>query len=175
VNEITVACLCPPDGTRHPAGETVAFRETIDFRTAATARKSIAWMQQEDPLAGPPDILAMLEEFYLLHCIASWSIRDAKGKAVEVSKAAVREYVFPHTEVAFRLADFANGLYEDVVLGPLVAMASDSSSSTPTNGSTSARKSSATKTASHSGSGASQTPSKPSSTESIPMAAIAPI
>ena len=79
MTDVTVACLCPPDGTRHPAGETVTFRETLDFRTASIARKSVEWLRYEDPEADVPEVLAVLSEFYLLHCIESWTLRDARA------------------------------------------------------------------------------------------------
>lgn len=163
--DITVTCLCPPDGSRHPEGEVVTFRDTLDFRTASIARKSIAWQKNEDPDADVPEVLAMLSEFFLLHCISSWTLRDAKGKAIEVNKANVREYVLPRDQIAFQLADFADDLYTERLLLPLAETAPSSSPPTPTNGSTSATKAS----------GPRPTRSKPSSTESMPTAAIAPI
>jgi hypothetical protein len=112
-----------------------------------------------------PEVLAMLSEFYLLHCIESWSVRDAKGKPVEVTKAAVREYVLSKPAVAFALADEADGLYSDLILLPLAQMGSTSSPPTRTNGSTSAT----------SDSGASPKRSRRSSTVSTPTGAIAPM
>lgn len=165
MNDVTVTCLCPPDGTRHPDGEVVTFRETIDFRTASIARKSVEWLRYEDPEADVPEVLAVLSEFYLLHCIERWTIRDAKGKPVEVSKAAVREYVLPNATAAFDLAEAADELYQEVILLPLVARASKSSPPTLTNGSTSPPKPS----------GRSRKPLKPSSTVNTPTVAIAPI
>jgi hypothetical protein len=165
VNQVTVACLCPPDGTRHPDGEVVTFRETIDFRTAAIARKSIEWLRYEDPDADVPEVLAVLSEFYLLHCIEAWTIRDAKGKPVEVSKPAVRQYVFSNQVASFELAEAADELYQEVILLPLVAQASKSSQPTRTNGSTSAT----------SGSGASPRRSRRSSTASTPTVVTAPM
>lgn len=171
MNEITVACLCdpneshPPNESRHLAGDVVRFRETIDFRTAAIARKSIAWLKSEDPDAGVPEILAMLSEFYLLHCIESWTLCDAKGKGLEVNKANVRAYVLAKSDVAFTLADFADDLYTEQVLLPLVATVRSSSPPTPTGASTSATN----------GSGGSPKRSRRSSTASTPTVATAPI
>lgn len=131
-----VRCLCPPDGSRHPEGEAITFRERLDFRTALLARKSIAWLKNEDPDSGVPEILALLSEFYLLNCIESWTLRDAKGKPLEVSKTNIRSQVLAST-AAFDLADFADDIYTDQVLLPLAAAGSSSSLPSPTNGSTS--------------------------------------
>lgn len=164
MNEVTVACLCP-GGTRHPAGERVAFRERLDFRTAAIARKSIAWLNTEDPDASVPEYLAMLSEFYLLHCIERWTICDAKGKPVEVNKANVKTYVLSNQEAAFTLSEVADELYGEVLLAPLAQKASSSSPPTLTNGSISAT----------SEPGTTPKRSRRSSTESIQTVAIGPI
>lgn len=165
MNELTIACLCPPDGSRHPAGDVVKFREKLGFRIAATARKSMAYLKNEDPDTSVPDVLAMLSEFYLLYCIESWTLRDAKGKPLEVNKANVREYVLSNDEAAYALSDYADDLYTDLIFDPLVRTVLASSRPTPTNGSTSAKN----------GSGKSPKRSKPSSTASTPTAVIAPI
>jgi hypothetical protein len=157
VSDTTVGCLCPPDGSRHPEGDTLTFPDQLDFRTAITARKAIGWLKNEDPEAGVPEVLALLSEFYLLNTIGAWTVRDEKGKPVPVTKANLRQYLLP-TEAAFDVADFADELYARQVLLPLATTASSSSPPTRTNGSTSATP----------GSGRTRKPSKPSSTGSIP-------
>lgn len=160
-NAATVACLCPPNGQRHANGDTITFREKIDFRTALTARKAISWMKEEDPTTDVPDVLAMLSEFYLTHLISSWTLRDVKGKAIEPSRANIERYVLD-SEAAFDLAEFADGLYSDRILGPLVPKASTSSRRTSTGDSTSATPGHGTSRA---------RPSTPSLTEPTPMVA----
>ncbi len=132
----TVGCLCPPNGQRHPNGDVITWREKLDFRTALAARKAIEWARSEDETVDVPDVLALLTEFYLTHCIESWTVRDAKGKAIPVSRATVTQYVLDSPE-AFDLGEAADDLYSDRVLGPLVRGASKSSPPTLTNGSTS--------------------------------------
>lgn len=158
---MTVACLCP-GGTRHPNGDTIVFAEIITFRKAMLARKSIGWAKAEDDGVDVPDVLALLAEFYLIHLIESWSIRDEKGKPVEVNRANVEKYVLA-SEAAFDLAEFADELYQGRILGPLAQKASSSSPDTSTNGSTSAMPG-PTKTSR-------KKPSTPSSTAPITMAA----
>lgn len=158
----TVGCLCPPNGQRHPNGDTITWRETLDFRTALAARKAVSWARTEDESVDVPDVLALLSEFYLTHCIESWTLRDAKGKAIEVSRPAVEQYILP-TDAAFDLAEIADDLYSDRILGPLVAAASTSSPPTPTNGSTSATRGR--------GKASRPKPSTPSSITPTPMAA----
>ncbi len=132
----TVGCLCPPNGQRHPNGDTITWRDKLDFRTALAARKAVSWARTEDESVDVPDVLALLSEFYLTHCIESWTLRDAKGKAIEVSRRTVEQYVLS-SEAAFDLAEVADDLYSDRILGPLVTAASKSSPPTQTNGSTS--------------------------------------
>ena len=162
MNKTTVGCLCPPNGSRHPNGDTITWREKLDFRTALTARKTVAWLRTEDEGAGVADVLAALSEFYLLYCIESWTLRDAKGKAIEVNRATIDQYVLS-SDAAFELAEAADDLYSERILGPLLATASTSSRPTQTNGSTSATP------------GPSRVsrpkPSTPSSTTPTPMAA----
>ncbi len=131
---VDIACICP--GTPH-RGDTVTLMDPLPFGKAEVIRKSIRWMKDQDPTASVPEILAMLTEAYLLHCIGSWTVVDAKGKPVPVSKAAVTDLLLPNTEAAMAVADAADSLYSVTVVLPLVARASTSSPSSPTDGSTS--------------------------------------
>lgn len=161
--DVTIGCVCPPVGGQRPhESDTVTLRETLDFRTAALARKSISWLKTEDPDAGVPDMLAMLSEFYLLNCIEAWSLRD-RGKPIEPTRANIRAYLLADQEAAFTVADEADRIYAPLVILPLASRASTSSPPTPT-----AEPTSATKPI-----GRKSTPSKPSSTASTPMAATA--
>jgi hypothetical protein len=154
----TVTCLCPPKATgevRHPDGDTIDLRERLDFRSALTARNVFVLLKTEDPDVSTGEIMATLTETYLLLGIESWSLVDAKGKAVEVSKAAIRELLLTNQEAAMVVGDEADARYSEAVIAPLVARASNSSPATPTNGSTSVTTGSVPKP---------RKPSKPSST-----------
>ena len=158
----TVECLCPPKATgetRHPDGDTIELRERLDFRSALTARNTFALLKSEDPDVSVAEIMASLTETYLLLGIRTWSVQDAKGKPVEVNKAAIREYLLSKPDQAMVVGDEADGLYSDAVIAPLVARALSFSPTTPTNGSTSATNGSSPK---H------RKPPKRSSTTTIP-------
>ncbi len=152
-----IDCVCPqrPDGSaRHPDGDTVTLRPKLDFRSALHARNTVILLRQEG-VEDVAEILASLTEVYLRVGIESWTLVDAKGKAVPVSRDAVRDFMAAHPDEATTIGDEADELYSEAVISPLVARASTSSPPTPTNGSTSATN------------GSSQTPrkrSKPSLT-----------
>lgn len=157
---VSIPCLCPPRGTgevRHPDGDTVVLQDPLDFRKMVTVRKAIVWMRQEDPEASVPEILGMLTEAYLLHCIDSWTLVDDKGRPVPPSKAEIRARLLP-TEAAMVIGDAADELYTERVVLPLLVPASNSSRPSPTAGSTSASN------------GTHPKPSKPSSISTTPMA-----
>lgn len=137
----TFDCICPPkaDGSpRHPQGDTVTLAERLDFRAGLAARNTVIVLKQEDEEASVGEILAALTETYLLHGITSWSFVDAKGKPLEVSRAAIREFMREHSEEAAIVGDEADGLYSSAVLDPLVKRARASSPPTPISASTSA-------------------------------------
>lgn len=129
-----ITCVCPPkaDGTpRHPDGDTVTLREALGFRGAATARNSIAVIKTEDPDVSVAEILAVLTESYLLVGIESWTLVDDKGKPVEVSSVTIRSFFNDHPEEALLVGDDADALYNEVVMRPLLRMASAASQPTP--------------------------------------------
>jgi hypothetical protein len=136
----TIACICPPrDGaSRHPDGDTVTLRDKLDFRGSLTARNAFLVLKAEDPDATTAEVLAVLTETYLLLGIESWTLVDAKGKAVPVTKAAIRDLLLSHPDAAMTVGDEADALYSEAVISPLVARASTSSPTTPTAVSTSA-------------------------------------
>ncbi len=157
-----IECVCPvkPDGTvRHPNGDRVKLREKLDFRSGLQARNSIVLLKQDDPDADAADILAGLTEVYLLVGIESWTLADAKGKPVEVSRGAIRQFLDEHPDEAMEVGDEADGLYSQAVIAPLVARALTLSQPTQTGASTSATNGSSLKT---------PKPSKRSSTMSSP-------
>ncbi len=135
-----VRCICPPTpagDTRHPDGDRVELRERLDFRSALTARNTIALLKQDDPDVQPPEILAALTEVYLERGIRTWTMVGPRGKPVEVSKDAIRRLMDEHPDVAMDIGDAADELYTEAVILPLVQRAQTSSPGTRTNGSTS--------------------------------------
>jgi hypothetical protein len=161
---VTVACLCPPraDGTpRHPDGDEVQLRERLDFRSATTIRNAVGFARAEDPELSGAEILAILTEHYILFGIEGWTVADADGKPLPVTKPNLRSLLLTNDEAAQVVADAADERYGEQILGPLVRAASTSSPLTPTNDSTSASKDSPS---------SNPTPSSPSSTTTIPTA-----
>ena len=153
-----ILCVCPDkaDGsTRHPDGDTVTLREKLDFRSALTARNTVILIKQDDDQASVADILAALTEVYLLVGIKSWTLVDAKGKAIEPNRNTIRAFMDDFPDEAMQVGDEADALYSEAVITPLVARASTFSPPTPITGSTSATN------------GASPVPRKPRKPSSI--------
>lgn len=160
---VEIECICPPkaDGSpRHPSGDTVTLRERLDFRAALTARNTMILTKTEDPDASTAEILAALTETYLLVGVESWSLQDAKGKPVEVTKANIRECLLSHPNVAMTVGNAADELYSESVILPLMALARTSSPPMPTSESTSVPRPSSARR---------PKPSKPSSITPFPM------
>jgi hypothetical protein len=135
-----IDCVCPvrPDGTlRHPNGDTVTLRKKLDFRSALQARNTVILIKQEDADANAAEILAALTEVYMLVGIESWTLQDARGKPVEVTRAAIRAFVADHPIEAQDVGDEADGLYSEAVILPLVKRAATYSPPTPMSASTS--------------------------------------
>jgi hypothetical protein len=136
-----IECVCPPrtDGSvRHPEGDTVTLRTSLGFTSAITVRNVIALLAREEGF-DDTDILAALTEKYLYLGIESWTIEDAKGKPVPVTRGAIAEYLLSRPFVAKVVGDEADELYTEAVVLPLLARRSTSSPPTPTGVSTSAR------------------------------------
>lgn len=161
-----IACVCPPraDGsTRHPGGDEVRLRERLEFHAAVTVRQAIFLLNQDDPDADPAEILATFTEQYLLFGIESWTLEDADGKPVPVTRPAIRSFMADHMVEALAVGDEADGKYTETVLLPLVLKGQNSSPPTPTDASTSAPTGSTSTP---------PTPSSPSSTTTSPTDAI---
>jgi len=130
---VDIPCVCG----RHET-DSVTLRETLDFRSAIAIRNAAIVLRTEDPDASVAEILATLSEQYLLFGVESWTLADAKGKPLPVSRAAIREHLLSRPDVAVIVADAADGLYAEAVVLPLLVRASTSSPPRPTDGSTSA-------------------------------------
>lgn len=138
--DVRIACVCPSnaDGqARHPDGDTVVLREKLDFRSAVTARNAIVLLKNDSPDADAADILAVLTETYLFVGIEAWSLADAKGYPLPVTRANIRDALLAHPGEAMTVGDAADELYSASVILPLLAKVSSYSPPTPTNGSTS--------------------------------------
>ncbi len=81
--------------------------------------------------------MAALTEAFMLEGIESWTLVDAKGKPVEVTKTAIRDFMAEHQDAAMEVGDDAFAKYQEAVVAPLVARASNSSTISPPDASTS--------------------------------------
>lgn len=159
---VEIDCVCPPraDGSpRHPAGDTVTLRETLDFRSVTAIRHGISFLENDGTAAYTAEILAVLTEGYVLYGIESWSLTDGKGAPLDVTREAIRERILSRVDVASVVGDAADELYGEKVLLPLLVRASRSSQPSPTASSTSQQKDSRERR---------PRPSKRSSTTTIP-------
>ncbi len=141
-----IECVCPakPDGSaRHPEGDTITLRPTLDFRAAVTVRNIMGLLAGQDGI-DDADILAALTEKYLYLGIESWTLVDAKNKPVPVTRGAIAEFLLADPIIATSVGDEADELYTSAVVLPLLARLSTSSVPTPTDASTSAQTASPT-------------------------------
>lgn len=164
-----IECICPPkaDGeTRHPEGDEVTLRPTLDFRSARACVYAVQLAASDGADGG--EYLAVLSEQYLYHGISAWTVHDDRGKAVEPSRDAIETYLLSNVMAAATVADEADVLYSEIIL-PLVLRASGSSQPSPTSGSTSATNGAPSPTRNGSSKTRRQKPSKRSSTTTLPM------
>ncbi len=135
-----IDCVCPLNAkgeVRHAKGDTIRLRKHLGFREAVQARNVIVLLKQDDPDADVADILASLTEVYLLVGIESWTLTDDKGRPIEPTRRAIRQFMAEHPSEAMDVGNEADGLYAEAVIAPLVAQVSKSSPLTPTSDSTS--------------------------------------
>lgn len=138
--DVDIECVCPltaAGDTRHPDGDRVELRDKLDFRAALAARNSIILLKQEDPDAGGGEVLAVMTESYLPAGIVSWTLVDEKGKKVEPTRQAIRQFMEDHPDEAMEVGDAADSLYSAAVMLPLVRRVQESLQTSRTNGSTS--------------------------------------
>ena len=156
MNPVEIACICP--GTPHDR-DTVTLHDPLPFALAMTIRQTLGRVQRDSAERGEAitvdEYTAILSELYLLYGIAAWTLTDADGKPVPVTKATVTSLLLADLEAASEVADVADDLYTKKVILPLLPGASTSSGTSLTDGSTSATNGTGTTP---------PRPSKPSST-----------
>jgi hypothetical protein len=92
----------------------------------------------DDDPAEAEEILASLTEAYVVYGVASWSLLGADGKPLPVTGPNIKAVLLTSLDDAMLVADEADTLYAGKVMRPLMARASKSLRTTPTDGSTSA-------------------------------------
>lgn len=132
--EVRVPCLC---GGRHPDGDTIHFRPTLDYAAVAAIRYGAQAARGEDAEMSVPEIMAVLNQGYLLYGIEHWTVEDENGKPLPVSRTAIRERLLTNVPAALMAGDAADDLYGPQVILPLAALGSSLSQPSPTSGSTS--------------------------------------
>ena len=127
-------CLCP--GTPHEDGDSVYLRAKLGLAAGTTLQRLIIEANQNR--ADNAELTGKLAEAYLLLGVSRWNLVDDKGQPVPVNPDTIRQHLLDDFARSVSVADMADDLYMGPVLSPLVQKALASSSTTTTNGSTSA-------------------------------------
>ena len=146
-----VECPCP--GKPHPEGDIVELRDRLGL-AAGTTLQSLT-LQSRASGEDAAQVTGRLVESYLLVGVCGWTFTDENGKPVPVTEDNIRSLLLEDFGLAYPIAEKADELYHEAVLGPLVNGPSKSSPATSTGVSTSASKN---------GSRKRPRPSRPSST-----------
>ena len=120
-------CACP--GTPHPNGDTVTYPRRLPFEVLARVIGAIYDSDHKPNIRNAFDI-------YLYEAPVSWNVLDEDGDPVPLTREALEELDFADQ---YEIADYADTLYRDTVLSPLVRRMSklsetgltDDSSETP--------------------------------------------
>jgi hypothetical protein len=127
------ACQCP--GTPHENGDEVHLRKRLGLAAGVQLQRRVvdanANSEDTDVLAGK------LAEAYIRVGVVAWNLTDEAGKPVPVNQDTLQTHLLDDFARSIEVADAADGIYMDTVLGPLVKRVAESSRSTTTNGSTS--------------------------------------
>lgn len=130
--DVSIECRCPGDHGQ----DTITFYDRLDFHRATTIGKALAFIENDDPVTRPAEVLAVLTEYYLLYGIESWTLVGPDRKKLAVNPAAIRSQLLEHPDIGL-LADAADEQYQEQILLPLVKRAARSSPDGQTDGSTS--------------------------------------
>lgn len=139
-----VVCPCP--GTPHPDGDTVELRKTLGLADGIRLQDLILSANRGG--IDTPQLKGQLAEAYLLVGVCGWSFVDAKGKPIPVNDGTIREHLLNDYERSALIAEEADALYMQPVLGPLLrraarslpGMSTDESTSATRNGSAKPRR-----------------------------------
>jgi hypothetical protein len=153
---VVVACPCP--GTPH-AEDTVYLRDKLGLAGGATLQRLVIEVNQSG--SDQAETSGRLAEAYLRVGVADWTFTDEQGRKVPVNPDTLQRILLDDFSLAMPVADRADELYLQPVLGFLLAKAASSSHTTTTNGSISQIPGGSRKT---------RTRSKRSSTSTTPTA-----
>lgn len=136
-------CQCP--GTPHPDGDEVGLRPKLGLAAGVSIQRAVTDFLLTNDRRREDDMLGLLVEGYVIHGVAEWNLVNEAG-AIPVNEATIREQLLDDFARARPVADKADELYKEPILGPLLKAGSNSSRATSTNGSMSVTRGSTTKT-----------------------------
>lgn len=122
-------CACPD--SPHPNGDTVTYAPRLSFDTSARVIGSIF-----NSGSGHEPNITNAFAIYLHEAPVAWNLLDEGGKAVPLNAEALDALPFPDQ---YDIADYADSLYRDDLLTPLLKRRSEPSGTTPTTGSSKPR------------------------------------
>lgn len=127
------------DGEPRHASDEVTLKPRLGFVEASAVRNRIAMHRAEigEDELDPAEVLAVLTEGYIIHGLATWTLEDADGKPLPVTRANIRAFILDRWDIATDVADAADEQYAEAVMLPLLKTDSTSSPPSPTDGSTS--------------------------------------
>ena len=155
---VTIPCVCPE--TPHEE-DTVSLRPVLGLAAGISIERAVRDFLLASGRRNEDAILGTLVEYYVLHGVAAWTLVDEKGRAIEPTPEAIAEHLLSDYSIAKPIADRADDLYKEKVIGPLLSRGGSSSLTTSRNGGTSAT---------HAPTPKPRKRSKPSSTSTTPMA-----
>lgn len=132
---LSIPCPCP--GSPHPDGDTLTFRDKLDFERAMTVRNEIVRLVRARP--GQSAALASITKTFAIVGLESWTVVDDKGKPREPTPIAIADTLEGlDILAASEIADQLDELYAERYVLPLVREAPTSSPPTSTDELTSA-------------------------------------
>jgi hypothetical protein len=123
---VPVRVPCPSG--QHPDGDSVSLKPRLGFAGGFEARRSIDELRDG---ATHAEVIGLMLEVYVRHGVAEWTLHDAEGEPIEVTRKAIQERPLDDLDTGLIVGDVADGLYSPVVVAPLVAAASKSSQAMP--------------------------------------------
>ena len=127
------ACLCP--GAPHEDGDFVYLRAKLGLAAGVVIQRLMIEANQKR--ADSLEITGKLAEAYLTHGVESWTLHNEQGP-IPVTPESIAEHLLNDFERFFFDDEETNEIYTGPVLSPLVNRVAALSSSTSSNGSTSA-------------------------------------
>lgn len=131
---VEVPCRCPiPEPHEF---DTVYLRPRLGLAGGVAVQRAVNDFLLTNERRREDVALGSLVENYLIWGVAAWTLVDEHNKPLEVKPDTLQEQLIDDFERAKAVADKADELYKEPVLGPLVRRTSSSSRTTSSNGRT---------------------------------------